>query len=257
MTNLKATEFNRLTGVQLNKMSEADLRSIVSQQAKVANKRMKNIKANVNASQQAVASAERSGGAFKVSGKKGKLALVKEAKRIQNFNKAKTGTVKGAIEVKAKSERIATGQSAIEASKEAESNYKRSAKAKLKKSGKKLTKKRQESINKKAKQVGEKAAEEVRKKTAEKVKSHEKAKEKQARSDRGKDYYDKNAKGVGDDSEIQSVKSPKDSDQTHDFMETDQTDYDSPLDLSENDESDDDFITTDGIDIPSDFKVYR
>lgn len=256
MINLKASDFNKLTGVRLNKMSEADLRKLVSQQAKIANKRMQNIKSNVNASQQAVASAERSGGAFKASGKKGKSALVKEAKRIQNFNKAKTGTVKGAVEVKAKSERIATGQSAIEASKEAESNYKKSAKAELKKAGKKLTKKRQETINKKAKQAGEKAAEEVRRKTAEKVKEHEQAKDSQARSERGKDYYSKDAKSVGSDAPVQSITSPTDSDQTHDFMETDQTDYDSPLDLSDNDESDNDFVTTDGIDIPEGFKVY-
>lgn len=96
---MKAVEFNNLTKQDFDTMSFTDLRHLVNLQGKQANKRIARIEKNRGkVSQSAVGVVKRSGGRFKASGKT-KTQLIKEAKRIQTFNKSKGGTVAGAHEI--------------------------------------------------------------------------------------------------------------------------------------------------------------
>lgn len=247
----KAT-FDKLTERQLEKMDFQDLKAIVAAQSKSANKRVRRIQQNVNASQQAVRNVEESGGMFHVGGKTSRAAMVKEAQRIQRFNRAKTGTVRGAVSVKMEAEKRATGQSSKEAGKKAESDYIKSEHKKLKESGKKLTKKKEASIKNRAKTIREKAETKVRKETEKQVKAWEKSRDNDVRKARGRDYYSSQSKGMSKDN--QNVYKQSDSDST--FMEQEEEHpVSSPLDLSSNDESDDDFVVANEEEIPGDFKV--
>lgn len=195
---MKSVEFNRLTGQQLDALDDVSLKQLVKVQGNMANKRYQNIKSDPDAAKNAVSKVDRTGGRFSVKNKT-HSQLVKEAKRIQNFNKSKTGTVKGAKAVTSATQKAATGQSAKEAQKKTEKGYK---KAKVKeaeaKKGKKLSKKERKAIEKKAKEYGKKAAAKVKKQTEKKIKKYRKAKEKEAKKSHGPGYYpDADGKGAG------------------------------------------------------------
>lgn len=80
----------------LQAMNLSDLKKSVKQAANALNKRYQNVKYNRNASQRAVKYVERTGGRFSVRGKD-KNALIREVKRMQNFNRNKASRVSDAI----------------------------------------------------------------------------------------------------------------------------------------------------------------
>lgn len=96
---MKAVEFNNLERQDFIKLTKKELKELVSQQAKQANKRLDRIKSNPLVSHAAVNQVMRSGGRFGVGKAKTHEDLIKEAKRIQGFNKSPTGSVKGAKQV--------------------------------------------------------------------------------------------------------------------------------------------------------------
>lgn len=199
---MKAVEFNKLTGKQLEKLDFKELSSLVSAQAKTSNKRLERIRADKTASKDAVRAVNRSGGKFKAKGKN-KTQLIREAKRIQNFNKAKTGTVAGARAVTAKRQKQITGQTATEAGKEARKKAESEAKAEIKRkkgqTGKKtLTKKEREKVKAAGRKAERQKRKEVEKKVKETVDKFNKARQDKQKKDRGPYYYaEPDGKGAG------------------------------------------------------------
>lgn len=205
---MKALEFNELTGQQLAKLDTAQLSKLVSAQAKTANKRYTRIKNDKTSSKDAVKRVEKSGGRFGAKGKT-KQQLIKEAKRIQRFNKAKTGTIKGARAVTAERQRQVTGKTATEKAKEAKEEAKEEINRERKKAGKsaKLTKKEKAKVE----AAGNRAKRKVEKETKQKVKEFEDARKKKQKKKRGKYYYaESDGKGAGvTGDETESDSSPK------------------------------------------------
>lgn len=156
---MKLSTFETLTYKELQSMDVDSLRKLASEQGKKLNKRVSNIMYNKDTSKIAVNDVMSSGGRFGVSkipkgGDNEKSALISEIKREQKFQKAKSGTVKGA---KAQKESIqkTTGKTAKEYGKEKAKQYKKSETEKAKQKSKtgKLTKAQKKSIAKKAKAV--------------------------------------------------------------------------------------------------------
>lgn len=205
---MKELEFNNLTGQQLAKLDQKTLSQLVSQQAKTANKRYTRIKNDKTSSKDAVRSVDRSGGRFGSKGKS-KTQLIKEAKRIQRFNKSKTGTVKGARAVTAQRQRQVTGKTGEEAKKKAKEEAKEEIKRKRKKEGKtaKLTKKEKAKVE----AAGNRARRKVEKETEKKVKEFKEDRKKKQKKKKGKYYYSEDdghgAGATGEDTE--STDSPK------------------------------------------------
>lgn len=92
---MNMTEFNNLSFADMNKMDFDSLKKLVSQKATSANKRLDRLSQKKGVSKSAVSEVKSSGGRFGVAGKD-KTQLIGEVKRIQAFNRAKSGTVAGA-----------------------------------------------------------------------------------------------------------------------------------------------------------------
>lgn len=155
------SEFETLTYKDLNSMNVDTLRRIASEQGKKLNKRVSNIRYNKEVSHMAVNEVMSSGGKFGVrkiakGGENEKTALISEIKREQKFQKAKSGTVKGAREQK-ESIQKATGKTAREYGKEKGKEYEKKEKARLKAKSKtgKLTKAQVKRIRQQVKRVQE------------------------------------------------------------------------------------------------------
>lgn len=247
---MKSTEFNNMTEKQLEKLSFDDLKKLVSQQGKSANKRYYRIKSDPESAKYATAQVEKSGGSFGVTGKTSKASLLKEAKRIQNFNKAKSGTVSGARALKSEAEKRAVGKSAKQAEKEeskkAQKDYAKKEKEKARKeaeeTGKKLSKTKRKQIEKEARKVGKeagkKAKAEVEQKVKKKFAEHQKSKQDNAKHDRGAYYYSDNIDMSSEetDSKYGSPEDEADPEDDGGFMPT--GDSTSPLSLANKDDSD-------------------
>lgn len=250
---MKALEFNELTGQQLAQLDRAQLSKLVSAQAKTANKRYTRIKNDKTSSKDAVKRVEKSGGRFGTKGKT-KQQLIKEAKRIQRFNKAKTGTIKGARAVTAERQRQVTGKTAAEKAKEAKEEAKKEIIRERKKAGKsaKLTKKEKAKVE----AAGNRAKRKVEKETKQKVKEFEDARKKKQKKKRGKYYYaESDGKGAGvTGDETESDSSPKenyDSQQQEKLFQKEEAyqkaqKQKSPLELVK-DEPDKDFVVASGV----------
>lgn len=259
---MNSADFNNLSSSQLERMSFSDLKKLVSEQGQIANKRFYRIKGNKKAAQHAVNQVSRSGGRFSVRGKNSHASLEREAKRIQLFNKSKTGTVKGAIKVKENAQIRAKGKTAKQAGLEKRKQYEKEEKEKArneaKKKGRKLSKTKRKAIERKAREIGKKAEKEF----AEEVdKSFEQFKEKRKEKedhDRGAYYNapddDKGAGTTGDNSDSDQG-SPEETDdvveteETEDFMKSGTENNKTPYKMNNND--DDDFLVPDdSIEIP-------
>lgn len=201
---MKSSEFNELSGLQLDKLSYKELSKLVSEQSKISNKRLTRIQSTKDAAKDAVKSVEKSGGRFHASGRN-KQQLVKEAKRIQRFNRAKTGTVKGAKAVTAQRQKQVTGESAEKAGRESAKQARKEKKKEIqegrKKRGldpKKLTKKEKAKIKAAGNKAYKSKVKEIEKKTDEKVKEFEEDRQQKQKKDRGGYYYpEADGKGAG------------------------------------------------------------
>lgn len=151
------SDFQILTSEQLEGMTIAELKSLVSSQGKKLNKRISHIKGNPEANQSAVRVVEVSGGRFGVSGKETKRALISEAKREQKFMNMKTSTVRGAMKVHEQSEKAVVGITARQYAQNAGKAWEESEKERLRQQGKKMTKRTQKSISRKKKLLEKKA----------------------------------------------------------------------------------------------------
>lgn len=158
---MKLSDFETLTYKELNNMDVGMLRRLASEQGKKLNKRVSNISGNKEASQIAVKEVMTSGGKFGVrkiakGGENEKTALISEIKREQKFQKAKSGTVRGAKQQK-ESIQKATGKTAREYGKEKGKEYEKKEKARLKAKSKtgKLTKAQVKRIRQQVKRVQE------------------------------------------------------------------------------------------------------
>lgn len=132
---MKLEDFAKLTTKQLSKMSVGDLRDLAKEQGKKLNKRLSNIRGNEDASKLAYNAVMESGGRFGVKRiKKGteneKKDIILEIKRQQRFQRAKSSTVKGAIEVNRNIQK-ATGMTAEESAKKAGAKFEKEEKARL------------------------------------------------------------------------------------------------------------------------------
>lgn len=132
---MKLETFETLTYKELRDMSVADLRKLASEQGKKLNKRLSNLRGNKEASHIAYNEAMQSGGKFGVKKiKKGsedeKMQLISEIKREQKFQKAKSGTVRGAIKQRKEIQK-ATGRTAEEYGKEKGKEYEKKEKERL------------------------------------------------------------------------------------------------------------------------------
>ena len=159
---MKLSEFETLTYKELNSMDVDTLRQIASEQGKKLNKRVSNIRSNKKVSHIAVDEVMSSGGKFNVrkiakGGENEKAALISEIKREQRFQKAKSGTVRGAKKLKESIQKV-TGITAREYGKEKSKEYEKKEKARLKAKSKtgKLTKAQVKRIRKQTKRVKEK-----------------------------------------------------------------------------------------------------
>lgn len=104
-------EFESLTVSDLEKLDVKQLKTLVSEQGKKLNKRIRRIESRKDTSKIAVGQVKESGGTFGVKGKDTKKELILEAKREQHFQKSQSGTVKGSIALKEQITRT-TGKSA-------------------------------------------------------------------------------------------------------------------------------------------------
>lgn len=145
---MNMTEFNNLSFQDMNKMDFDTLKKLVSQKGKSANKRLDRISGASGISKSAIREVQSSGGRFSVKGKD-KIQLIGEAKRIQTFNRSKSGTVSGAKK---------TAKEAIQAAKD--SGVKVQSKTK-RKSKKKSLSKIHSDITKKAKKIEEEKGKEA------------------------------------------------------------------------------------------------
>lgn len=162
---MKLSEFETLTYKELSKMSVDSLRKLAREQAGKLNKRIDRISGSSKTSKIAVRQAKESGGRFGVSRiqkekqaaqKSGKSydeksALIGEIKREQRFQKAKSGTVRGAKKQKVEIEK-ATGITSREYAKEKAQRYKKEEEEKKKQENQKRREKA-----KKAKKSGKKS----------------------------------------------------------------------------------------------------
>lgn len=112
---MKLSEFEKLTYSDLEKLSTDQLKKLASEQGQKLNKRLDRISSSKETNKSAVRAVKESGGRFGVKGltvksRGGKVVesasrqnYIKEIRRQQNFQKAKTGTVKGAKKVQEES----------------------------------------------------------------------------------------------------------------------------------------------------------
>lgn len=158
---MKATDFNKLTTSKLEKIPTPELKKLVSEQGQISNKRYYRIKGSSKTAKNAVRSVDATGGKFSVKGKNTTQELILEAKRIQRFNTAKTGTYKGAVESKKNYEKAYKGKTAKQVGKEAEKKYKREKmeeeKKKASAKGKKVSKTTRKKIEREARKKGKEA----------------------------------------------------------------------------------------------------
>lgn len=147
---MKLSEFESLTYKELSKMSVESLRKLAREQAGKLNKRIDRISGSSKTSKIAVRSVKESGGRFgtariqkekQAAQKAGKpydekSALIRELKREQRFQKAKSGTVQGAKKQKVEIEKT-TGKTSREYAKEKAQIYKREAEEKKRQENKK------------------------------------------------------------------------------------------------------------------------
>lgn len=173
-------EFEGMTVSQLERLDIDQLKKIASEQGQKLNKRLDRISSSSQTNKSAVREVKKSGGRFGVRGltvknRKGetnvsatKKNLISEIKREQNFQRAKTGTFRGAKAVKEESEKKTVGTTSKEYSKKKASDYRKSEKAKIeKKQGHKLTKAQKKRIEKESKRKEKEAKKEFDKRTGE------------------------------------------------------------------------------------------
>lgn len=249
---MTSKDFNKLSSAKLAKMNFSELKKLVSEQGQQANKRYQRIKGNKKAAQNAVNQVSRSGGRFSVKGKNTHASLEREAKRIQSFNKSKTGTVKGAIEVKEASQIRAKGKTAKQAGLEKRKQYEKEEKEKArneaKKKGKKLSKTKRKAIERKARKIGKEAEKEFAEEVDKSYESFKKKRKEKEDHDRGA-YYNApdDGKGAGtsgndSDSDQGSPEETEDVVETEEFMGEDtKGNNQSPYNIND----DDDFLVPD------------
>lgn len=188
---MKLSEFEQLTYSDLEKLSTEQLKKLASEQGQKLNKRLDRIASSKATNKSAVRAVRESGGRFGVKGltvksRSGKVVesasrqnYIKEIRRQQNFQRAKTGTVRGAKKVQKESGKTMTGQTAKEYAKSKSSQYKKEAKEKkIKSQGHKLTKAQKKAIEKQAKRVEREARKEYEKKISDFWKTYHEFKEK-------------------------------------------------------------------------------
>lgn len=156
---MKSSDFNKMTARDFIKLPDNELKSLVKSQANVANRRYQNIKSRSDTNKAGVRAVDRSGGRFSVAGKNRGELLV-ELKRIQNFNKMKTGTVRGAIKSQEKIEKSLTHttrkQIEKKEAKDIAADLKRQARKEAAAKGKKLSKKKRKQIERQARKEAHK-----------------------------------------------------------------------------------------------------
>lgn len=159
---MKSLDFNKLSTQDLQKLDNKQLKKLVSLEGQKSNKRYYRIKSNPELAQNAVNNVNKSGGRFSVKGKNTKAELLIEAKRIQRFNKSKTGSVSGARQSKLKYEKAYKGMTHKEVEKEETKRIvkeeKKKAQEEAKKKGKKLSKKKRKAIERKARKQAKQVA---------------------------------------------------------------------------------------------------
>lgn len=188
---MKLSEFEKLTYSDLEKLSTDQLKKLASEQGQKLNKRLDRITSSKETNKSAVRAVKESGGRFGVKGlmvksRSGKVVdsasrqnYIKEIRRQQNFQKAKTGTVKGAKKVHEESGKTKTGYTAKEYAKSKGSQYRKEAKQKkIKSQGHKLTKAQKKAIEKQAKRIEREARKEYDKKISDYWKVYHEFKEK-------------------------------------------------------------------------------
>lgn len=183
---MKSSDFNKMTGRKLNSLPDNELKSLVKSQANIANRRYQNIKSRTDTNKAGVRSVDKSGGRFSVAGKN-RAELLVEAKRIQNFNKMKTGTVRGAVESQEKMEKSFRGTThkevAKKEAKEIAAERKREARKAAAAKGKKLSKKQRKSIERQARKEAKQKAKKFISDTEDKIKSFDEEQEKKGTSE--------------------------------------------------------------------------
>lgn len=263
---MKLTAFNKLTEAQMEKMTINELKSLVSSHGKSANKRLYRIRSDKSSAQNAVRSVQRSGGSFGVAGKNTKEQLIKEAKRIQNFNRSKTGTVKGARSVKAEFQKRAKRVTAAQAERDYKKAYRRALEREVKKEarkhGIKINKKIRDlitaEVNKKSKEYRQRFERNVE----DYYQQFQKSSASDAISEQGPYYYalsDGQGAGVSEESGQTDSKygSPtKNKSNQNPGMHKPIDDSGSPLDLVSI-EADEDFKEVSSDEIPSNFRTIR
>lgn len=266
---MKSTDFNKMTVRQLENLDFNDLKKLVSAQGQSANRRIRNIRESDKTSKRAVnqVARQQQGGRFSVKGKS-RDELLREARQIQNFNKSKSGTVKGATEVKNAYERKALGKTSTEVGKETEKEYRQKKlkeerqklKEKSKKTGRKykITKRKRQQINRQARKAGLKAEKEARKNVETAYEKFVKQQDASKRVKRGRYYYPKGS-DTSEDLDETRISSPKDGDdksavQENEFMEDtkESSDTSSPLNIN-----DDDFLEVPNGKVKLPFKVIK
>lgn len=160
---MNMTEFNNLSFADMDKMDFDSLKKLVSQKATSANKRLDRLSQKSGVSKSAIREVKSSGGRFGVA-EKDKIQLIGEAKRIQTFNRAKSGTVAGARK---------EAKEAIEAAKDA--GVKVAGAVKKTKKKQKSLKDIHSDITKKAKKIEETKGKEVAVKYRKRARAQEEA----------------------------------------------------------------------------------
>lgn len=178
---MNMTEFNNLSFQDMNKMDFDTLKKLVSQKGKSANKRLDRISGASGISKSAIREVQSSGGRFSVKGKD-KIQLIGEAKRIQTFNRSKSGTVSGAKK---------TAKEAIQAAKD--SGVKVQSKTK-RKSKKKSLSKIHSDITKKAKKIEEEKGKEAAVQYQKRARAQEEAIRQKRKKEREAQKREKEAK---------------------------------------------------------------
>lgn len=254
---MKSTDFNKMTERQLEKLDFNDLKKLVSAQGQAANRRIKNIEKSDKTSKRAVnqVKREQKGGRFSVKNKS-RDELLREARQIQNFNKSKSGTVKGAVKLKESYEKKALGQTSTEVGKQVEKEERQKRlkeerhklKEKSKKTGKKykISKTKRKQINRQARKAGLKAEKEVRRKVETAYEKFVKDQDTSKRVRRGKYYYPKvsDTSDDQDETRMSSPSSSSDGEQVQEFMEDSKESQEStsPFEIDD----DDFFVVPDG-----------
>lgn len=185
------SEFEGLTVSQLKRLDIDQLKKIVSEQGQKLNKRLDRISSSSQTNKSAVREVKKSGGRFGVKGltvkdRKGEINvsvtkknLISEIKREQNFQKARTGTFRGAKAVQEESGKKILGESKKEYQNRKAKEYREEKKKSIsKKKWKKMSKKEKSRIYRESRRAAKQASREYDKKLGEFWKQYHEFKEK-------------------------------------------------------------------------------